>query len=310
MRGANFSRSFFLPLLGRLLTPAVFVAFAFAQTDCKAGDAQAEIDFSKATFTPVEPLLSRDDKPVFVRELYSLRRDEDFRIARFLGFNAAIGHGAAFLELAETADFHVTEASWWGGGTSAETVLNEAAPCDGRSQRIAVNWHDEPGLRMHYASPEHLRPHAMTLKARHPELRVSATLAGSGRALESWPAYAEFLDVMRVDPYPLVSGKPLSHVRDLVVAAQQAASPPRPVVSVLQGWSWAGGALPGAAQIRQILWQSLSAGSSSLRSRQPTRSLPTTWSVFWSADGVHRLLRAATSAREFGQPTTGNGESW
>jgi hypothetical protein len=231
------------------------------QQRCDAAEARASLDFTHADFKPATVAHHVNGNPVFIRELYSLRRPEDFRIARFLGFNAAIGNGKKTLELAESADFFVTEASWWGIGTKVDSVLSEAAVCDGRPRLISMNLHDEPDLRIHYAAPEHLRPFAKAIKAKYPDIKLSATLAGSGRALSTWKAYAADLDIMRVDPYPLVSGKPLSHVRDLIVAGQQAAEPELPVICILQGWSWAGGPLPSAQQTRQMIWQSLIAGA-------------------------------------------------
>lgn len=222
------------------------------------------IHWDGVTPLPTPVLRRRDGRALFLREVYTLRRDEDYRIARHMGFNAVIGDGERTFELAEKHGFAVTEANWRHRGLDVERWRADVAIARGRPSMLAYNLDDEPDLRFHTASPAKLAEAAAIIRAADPAARLSVTLAGSGRARSYWPDYARVVDIMRVDPYPLVSRRPLRHVKELIEAARQAAGPEKPVVAVLQAWHWPGAPFPSALQFRQMTWQALIAGSSGL----------------------------------------------
>ena len=248
---------------GALLAGTLLVCRAPADAAQSEADTDTVVDLSVHAFEPVVPVRTRNGDAVFLRELYTLRRAEDFLIARFLGFNAVIEHGAATFEFARTVDFLVTEANWLTTSTCADAGL-EARLFKDEPLLLAYNLNDEPDLRMNSAPPAAMATAAASIRAEDPGAVISVTLAGAGRGLSAWPEYAPAVDMLRVDPYPLVSHKPLRHVRDLVEAARSAAGPDKPVICILQAWHMPGEDLPTGDQIAQMAWQALIAGAGGL----------------------------------------------
>lgn len=76
---------------------------------------------------PVHSPVTISDKNVFIREIYTLRREEDFRIASHLGFNAVNETGERAFPFADSYNFYVSEASWFTKSKPEETVLSEAS---------------------------------------------------------------------------------------------------------------------------------------------------------------------------------------
>lgn len=221
------------------------------------------LNWREAAMEPIHPIISRSGESIFLRELYTLRRPEDFRIAAFLGFNAVIEQGPEVFTQAAEVDFWVTEASWYAEGFQASAAIEEAGIGLRQPALISYNLNDEPDLRTHIHGPAVLGRAAALLREHDPAARTSVTLAGWGPARAHWPAFAETVDILRVDPYPLIANKPLAHVRELVEAAREVA-PGKPVVSILQAWSWPGGPWPDADQTRHMVYQSLIAGANGI----------------------------------------------
>lgn len=225
---------------------------------------EVEIDWEGLQPETIYPITDRAGTPVFLRELYSLRREEDFRIADHLGFNAVIETDSVTFRYAEKFGFHVTEASWYTASSDLATATAEGIAYCAEPLLISYNLNDEPDLRMNSSGPAALARAAAAIRTVDPKARFSVTLAGRGRTKNYWPDFAEVVDIMRVDPYPLVSTRPLREVKELVEAARAAAGPTKPIVTVLQAWDWPAGAFPTGPQIRQMVWQSLIAGSNGL----------------------------------------------
>ncbi len=222
------------------------------------------IDWRKPDWRPVTPILSRTGEPLFLRELYTLTRHEDFLVAADMGFNAVIERGEWVFDAANALDFWVTEANWFEGHFPAADAIDTAARFRDQPRLITYNLADEPDLRVHRSGPDVLKRAADLIREHDPKARFSTTLAGWGRASDYWPEYAYFLDLLRVDPYPLISNKPLDHVTELMTTARQVGGPATPLLCVLQAWSWPGGPFPDADQIRQMTWQALIAGAAGI----------------------------------------------
>ena len=223
------------PVLGLLLISLVIRRGFADQAD------DLVIHWNDRTPEAVHPITTRNGRRMFVRELYSLRRPEDFRIAQFLGFNAVIGHGPNTFRYAENAGFYVTEASWYTRGFAEESARKEARAFREEPSLIAYNLMDEADLYMHKSPPEVMERATRLIRQEDSDARISITLAGSGRARSYWPDFAKYVDVFRVDPYPLVSRKPLFLVKDMVEDAREAAGPDRYVITILQAWYWHSG---------------------------------------------------------------------
>lgn len=210
---------------------------------------------------PVTPVQDARGNPLFLRELYTLRRAEDFRIARLLGFNAVIGPNQKIAELAKRFHFFCTTANWFDRRTRPQKAAEKISGICQKSPVLLCNLNDEPDLRQHRAAPAHLAPIATAIRRACPKLKLSATLAGWGRARDSWPEYAKSLDLIRTDPYPLVARAPLRLVYDQIRAAVAAGNGEKPVLAVLQAWTWKNGPFPTPPQARYMIWQSLIAGA-------------------------------------------------
>ena len=70
----------------------------FLLTSAVGADDNGLIRWEKSDIRKPRPILRADGKAVFLRELYSLRRAEDFNIAAFMGFNAVIEDGSKTFE--------------------------------------------------------------------------------------------------------------------------------------------------------------------------------------------------------------------
>jgi len=80
-----------------------------------------------------------------------------------------------------------------------------------------------------------------------------------------WRDYAALVDIFRIDPYPVVSGAPLSLVPERVRVAREAAGPGKPVWAVLQAWTLGPrNVLPTARQDRCMTYLALAAGAKGL----------------------------------------------
>lgn len=226
-------------------------------------DAADVVHWDDAEPLRVTPVRDREGRAVFLRELYSLRRHEDYRIAQALGFNAVIGNGPGTIEQAGRVGFYVTEASWYHRGFDPEAAAGEAEAFRDCPRLIAYNLNDEPDVRTHIAPPAVLDSAAAVLHRHDPRAQTSVTLAGWEGFAHHLPDFARVVDIVRVDPYPLIEGEPLDQVRALVERARDVA-PGKPVLSILQAWKWSGARFPSRAQLRQMAWQSLIAGCSGL----------------------------------------------
>ncbi len=247
-------------------TPSCVSAPASSVPTHRTGQAPspvAHIHWSGQAPSPVVPIYDRRERPVFLRELYSLERDEDYQIARALGFNAVIGHGARTFELAARVGFYVTEASWYHRGFDPHEVRAEAEAFRHQPWLISYNLNDEPDLRTHIAPPAVLDSAATVLRRYDPGARTSVTLAGTSGFAHHLPAFAQVVDIVRVDPYPLIANQPLDQVRELVEYTRRSA-PDKPVIAILQAWTWPAGTFPTGPQLQQMAWQSLIAGAAGL----------------------------------------------
>lgn len=257
-------RRLLILLAGLALSLSRFAAGAAELGPPRSGAApEILLDWQGAAPEPLPRLRDARGQPVFPRELYSLHSPEDYRIARFLGCNAVIEHGDRTLALARDFGFLATTADWFTAATSTETLCAAAARYAGQPALLACNLNDEPDLRQHQAAPEALARAAAALRAALPGVQLSVTLARLQEADKSWPAYAAAVDVLRVDPYPLVEHQPLARVHETVAAARRAAAG-KPVLCILQAWEWPGTPFPSARQLRGMAWQALVAGAAGL----------------------------------------------
>ena len=202
-------------------------------------------------------------RPHFPIELYGVRTEEDFAIASAHGFNAVIEFGEGIETRAARYGMLLTDPNWFHHGVPDSKVREEARRHRGKPAIFAYNLNDEPDLRPESgAGPDDLARFARALRRWDPSRLLSVTCAGGAGGTKLWKDYAALVDVFRIDPYPLISGAPLSVVTRNTVLAREATGPRKPVWVVLQAWTLGpGSGFPTARQDRCMTYLALASGA-------------------------------------------------
>lgn len=205
-------------------------------------------------------------KPVFPLELYSVRTEEDFAIARAQGFNAVIEFGENLEARAHRHGMLLTDPQWYGRDTADSKVRADVARRRGQPALFAYNLNDEPDLRPESGvAPSDLGRITRLLRQLDPKRLLSVTCSGGAGGTTLWRDYAALVDIFRIDPYPVVSGAPLSLVPERVRLAREAAGSGKPVWVVLQAWTLGpGSALPTAREDRCMTYLAVASGAKGL----------------------------------------------
>ncbi|MBI2191289.1 MAG: hypothetical protein HYU36_04825 [Planctomycetes bacterium] len=219
--------------------------------------------------TPVARLDGRgnlliDGRPVFPLELYGVRTEEDFAIARAHGFNAVIEFGDAIEARAERHGLLLTDPNWFHRDHPDSKVWEEVQRHRGQPALFAYNLSDEPDLRPESGcSPGDLARFARLLRRDDPARLLSVTCSGGAGGVKLWKEYAALVDIFRIDPYPVVAGAPLLKLAERLEHAKEAAGPRKPVWTVLQAWTLGpGNGFPTESQDRCMTYLALAGGAS------------------------------------------------
>jgi len=179
-------------------------------------------------------------------ELYGAKTEEHLRHFRQIGVDQVILESANLIPAAEQLGMRVVLANWWNGDTDEQLIERQRQAARSSKRLISLNLMDEPihnDPTIH--SPEFYQ--GLRTKFREQGDRTPLSLTIYGPSLK-WPAeydalfgrYVAAVDVLRIDPYPVVAEAPLRLVYDWPRKAQTfIADTGRriPLTVILQAWS-------------------------------------------------------------------------
>ncbi|MFH0962839.1 MAG: hypothetical protein V2A58_02380 [Planctomycetota bacterium] len=237
-------------------------------------------------------IVERNSRPFFPLEIYGIKTESDFRIARHLGFDALIDDGPLVFPLAGKYRFPLTLPNWLDRDTTEKALRAKVRAWRGRRPLFAWNLADEPDLRHDESPPALLERFAGIIREEDPSRLVSVTLSGAGSARRHWKDYIPPVDVVRLSAYPVAEGATFEDARERLRLARDLAFPSRSVWFVLQAWRSPEEALPSPAELRLGAYLAVIEGARGL-------------SVFdfnletWLGDGAffEELLRVLPEAR-------------
>jgi hypothetical protein len=179
-------------------------------------------------------------------ELYGAKSEEHLRAFLAMGVDQVILESAGLIPVADELGLRVVLANWWNGDTDPEWIERQMAAARSSARLVSVNLMDEPihnDPKIH--SPEFYQGLRKQYRDRGDRTPLSLTIYGpSLRASEAYDrlfrGYVEAVDVLRIDPYPVVADAPLRIVYDWSNKAQSfVAETGRqiPLTVILQAWS-------------------------------------------------------------------------
>lgn len=232
------------------------------------------------------------ERPRFPLEVYSIKTDSDYRIARFMGFDAVCDDGPRAFTFSRKYGMMLTVPNWFGRDTTEDSVRGKARAFQGHESIIAWNLADEPDLRPQECPPEALARFARIVREEDPHRLVSVTLSGARGAHRLWEDYASAADVLRLDPYPVAEGASFQSMRERLTLGRRLAGNAKSLWVVLQAWRGERARLPTPGELRLSAYLALV---------ERTRGL----SVFdfnldtWAGDAqfLEALLRVMAEAR-------------
>jgi len=237
-----------------LLTIACAVALLGCQTADPLGP-RVEVDPSG--------YLRIDGELFFPLEIYGAATDEDFSIAEWMGLNTAIGGRPPIRQQSLVHGFKWISPHWFFEGFDAPEARRLVGERSAQPNLIAWNLNDEPDLRIDQAPPAVLGMASQLVRENDPFSRpTSVTLSGGSGGVRHWPDFARTVDILRIDPYPVISGRPLTLVLKRFRRAIEATGGNKPVWTVLQ--TWGPGRLPTARQHRALAYLAIVAGTRGL----------------------------------------------
>ena len=186
----------------------------------------------------------------FPLEIYSIKTESDYRIARFMGFDAVCDDGPRAFDLSGKYRMLLTLPNWFDRDTTEEFVRDKVRAFGRNESIIAWNLADEPDLRPKSSPPELLARFARIIGEEDPGRLVSVTLSGAKGAHALWGDYASAVDVVRVDPYPVAEGVSFRTMQERLSLARRLAGNSKSMWVVLQAWRGGGARLPTPGELR------------------------------------------------------------
>lgn len=251
---------------------------------------------------------------VFPIEIYGARWDEDFAITKAHGFNTVIEFGENIEDRAERFGMMLIDPNWMGRDNTLEQVAAKADKYRNKRAVIAYNLNDEPDLRPELGvGPADLERIADFFRKKDPRRLLSVTCAGGAGGTRLWPEYASFVDVLRINPYPVIGGVPLSLVTERLKVAHEAVGPGKPVWVILQAWFMGDAdSFPTDRQDRCMTYLALAGGANAISHFDFNIEVWSQFPAFWN--GLiqnNRELRLLSPALLGGQvvPATSSQES-
>ena len=178
-------------------------------------------------------------------ELYGAKTPEQLVIFKAWGFDQVILESNNLIPIANDLRLRVVQANWWNPSTPMSVVESQIAKAKLADQLVSVNMMDEPI----YNNPSiHPPEYYVELKSKLASFDVPLSLTQYGPK-EEWTdsekalflSYIHAVDVMRIDPYPVVAKRPLRTVYDWVQATRRMIEEDVkrniPLTVILQAWA-------------------------------------------------------------------------
>lgn len=179
-------------------------------------------------------------------ELYGAKNEEHLQHFRRIGVDQVILESADLIPAAERLGMRVVLANWWNPDTEQELIERQRQAARVSKRLVSLNLMDEPihnNPQLH--SPEFYQELRTTFREQGDRTPLSLTIYGPSL---NWPeqydtlfkGYVDSIDVLRIDPYPVVAEAPLRLVYDWPQKAQSfIANTGRriPLTVILQAWS-------------------------------------------------------------------------
>jgi hypothetical protein len=234
--------------------------------------------------TPAEPKLS--ELPQLLRpdsqgpmktslELYGVKNVEHLKLFKDWGFTQVVIENSGLFEHAEELEIQGVQAFWWSKKASMESIVKAAKVVAPAANLVSLNMMDEPVYNNAELHPPELY-HKIRLALRSADVIAPLSLTLFGPKPE-WPpeknemfkSYLKAIDVLRIDPYPIVGGRALRTVYDwsrLSQAFMKDIGKKLPLTVILQAWSPADypdgtPQLPSYAQLRNMAYQAFYSGA-------------------------------------------------
>lgn len=179
-------------------------------------------------------------------ELYGAKTEEHLRHFRQIGFDQVILESANLIPVAEQLGMRVVLANWWNGDTDEQLIERQLQAAHSAKRLVSLNMMDEP---IHNDPTIHSPEFYQELRTRFREQgdRTPLSLTIYGPSLK-WPdeydvlfkGYVDAVDVLRIDPYPVVAEAPLRLVYDWPQKARTLIAQTGrriPLTVILQAWS-------------------------------------------------------------------------
>jgi hypothetical protein len=205
-------------------------------------------------------------------EIYGANALDELDFVKSLGFNQVILDLFEFAKPAESRGLSVVLANSWNRQTSWRLVRLALDVARDLTRLVSINLVDEPirgGLADH--SPVVYQKLRRRIRRAGYVRPLSLTMYGPQTI---WPTpwcrvfldYLKAVDILRIDPYPIVAGKPLRLVGDWIhLARLLMASAHRvlPLTVVIEAWD-SGVGLPSIDQIRVMAYIAMFSGADTL----------------------------------------------
>lgn len=153
-------------------------------------------------------------------ELYGAKTEEHLHHFRQIGIDQVILESNHLIPVAEQLGMRVVLANWWNGDTNPK-LIEDQFQVAGTSKRLAsLNLMDEPihnNPQIH--SPEFYQELRTKFREQGDRTPLSITIYGPKLGWDDeqnalFGRYVEAVDVLRIDPYPVVAEAPLRLVYD------------------------------------------------------------------------------------------------
>jgi hypothetical protein len=179
-------------------------------------------------------------------ELYGAKTEEHLRHFRQLGVDQVILESAHLIPVAEQLGMRVVLANWWNGDTDEQLIARQLQAAHSAKRLVSLNLMDEPihnDPTIH--TPEFYLDLRKRLRGQGDRTPLSLTIYGPKLGWDDehnalFGRYVDAVDVLRIDPYPVVAEAPLRLVYDWPRKAQTfiAQTGRRiPLTVILQAWS-------------------------------------------------------------------------
>jgi hypothetical protein len=179
-------------------------------------------------------------------EIYGAKNPQHLQTLAAMGFDQITAQAVDVGQLAGSMGLSVVLENWWNTGTAWDAIRQTVESALTISGLVSINMMDEPeinGIELH--PPELYASIRQRILDQWPRTPLSITFYGpdlKSRAskLRTFTDYLRTIDILRIDPYPIVAKRPLAMVHewiDLSRYLMRQIARPMPLTVILQTWS-------------------------------------------------------------------------